>query len=351
MPAGPYPTIFFNEGPGFVYVREIGSGLYGNAVLVRCILDLKLYVRKEAKTLDRLDDKYFRKLDATKVIPVKDTDNVVNFAGGCVYTDLHQQRGYEVSYWEYYGSGTLGSAIKTFARTDITIPDQWLGKWLYDMLGVLSRIHRVGVAHCDTHDENWFLHRSRHNSSSVPDIGLGDWGLAQNRQNETPAQFAKDCVQDYHLIAKWFAGQVLDRTRASREFFELHGRLWEYIQRFYADKDIDGFKARVEILRSDAFQLYRNSPRPSKLQDELIKPSSDDRLFRVISAADLHEEKYRRLKRFQLVMLDSEARKVYTLDESATFGRYKMHTSGAWTQGKVLDRWSINQLPRKRPRR
>lgn len=173
---------YFDEGAGFAYVAEVGSGIDGTASLVKSTANGKLYVRKE--------DRYSTEANYEEVGPsaeieiakrMKHIPGVAQIKGWRKYerAELRQLKSaFYVSYWDYCNMGTIWSlhAREHYSR-EISIPDRWLLSWVASMLRTVIDLHRNGVAHHDAHGNNWFLHWD--DSTDTPNVVLGDFGQAR----------------------------------------------------------------------------------------------------------------------------------------------------------------------------
>jgi len=137
---------------------------------------------------------------------VEDVTGVTKLRGWVNYMD-ELGRMYTVTYWNYCNAGTLHGAIMKARSMRRDLPEIWVCDWFYSMLSVLLTIHRLGLAHEDGHQNNWFLHHCSHRS--IPMITLGDFG--NSTISGSRPGWERRCREDFEF-AQENVNSMLDLT-------------------------------------------------------------------------------------------------------------------------------------------
>lgn len=192
-------AIFFEEGPGFLFIQKLGSGVDGSASLVRNVDTGGLKVRKEAF---RAQGAHSNEIgippwEAQVASLVKHIDGVYQAQGwtNWLYTKSRQIGVVEVTYWRYCNMGALSSFEKSARHK---IPEVFICHWLRSMLATLIDVHKAGIVHNDAHWGNWLLHKRE--ESPIPDIVLADFGRAESNRGMRWSQWISRCAGDFELV-------------------------------------------------------------------------------------------------------------------------------------------------------
>jgi len=204
--------IFFDEGPGFIFVKPLGEGAYGNAALVLCVGDGKYYVRKE-ELHTQFRDPHTAVNEIQNARHVAHVSGTTKMNGWMNYVCRRSGRIFGVSYWDYYTAGTLSDIKNKSRKSGVLIPQQWICSWLAKMVEITLGIHKAGVCHRDGHTGNWFL--TICNKHKLPEIGLGDFGLS-TRHGPCKQQWFRLCQEDFDSICQCVFSILPHRAGYSR---------------------------------------------------------------------------------------------------------------------------------------
>lgn len=172
-------AILFPEGPGYLFVEFLGSGVDGVAVKVRSLADGKVYVRK--KTVPRI---------ANDVNPHRNPEvslyrshpNIPRLVYAQTLSNVTGPREDDTPLsdsmiFDFCNGPTLFAAMKLPEFQPCTL-FKW--KTFDQLLGVLEHLHRnhAAVGHQDLHLENLYLHFPE-DAATLPDVYVGDFGQAR----------------------------------------------------------------------------------------------------------------------------------------------------------------------------
>lgn len=179
---------YFDEGPGFVFLKHLAEGAEGWVCLVRSLEDHQLYVRKEnfkASPFDKGDGAPPEVEIANVLQNIPSTIQLHGwFRYKAEYATKTKPRTFCVTYWTYCNSNDLLECKISYLKSACEFPEKWAAQWLASMLKTLVELHRKGIAHSDAHVGNWFIHRR--SSTADPEILLGDFGLCESiSENDT----------------------------------------------------------------------------------------------------------------------------------------------------------------------
>lgn len=173
-------AIYFNEGPGYLFVAHLGRGFSGKAMLVRsCAHPHKLYVRKRVQGKS-LQNEYGTRYDEIfRYPPFKYVPELID------WTDYGQAT-YSMT-MQFCNGGSLQDLLSNPVFNEShPVAEIFMWRILTELLQTLEFIHyERAVAHLDLLPQNVFLHWSdkamadRDNSGQhLPEVYLGDFGLA-----------------------------------------------------------------------------------------------------------------------------------------------------------------------------
>lgn len=186
----------FADGPGYIFVKALESK-NSNIFLVRSLEDGRTYIRKEL-TVDRLDpDEALHHRDVQMPLHLRHVSNVVQPVGWAEYVDANTNDLVNVSYWPYFEDGTLGNLEEQMKELRITMPMRWIWSILEQQLRTLLNATRSGVVHHDAHANNWFVHHGT--TSDIPHLVLGDWGMAEPRQEPVGDESDRNWFQNSYI--------------------------------------------------------------------------------------------------------------------------------------------------------
>ncbi|KAF7514317.1 hypothetical protein GJ744_000087 [Endocarpon pusillum] len=201
-------AVYFNEGPGYLFVANLGKGRSGKAMLVRsCTSPHTLYVRKRVLTGGRWND-------------------VTGYHDELFYYPLSRYVP-ELIDWTNYGrtsysmttqfcnGGSLHDLLfHTLVRDSTPIAEIFIWKMFTQLLEVLEGLHLERLTtHLDLVPQNVFLHwpdkdqaEQAKREHHLPDFYLGDFGAAE-KANDTFIQ------QDLRLLHSLLIAVCLGSSR------------------------------------------------------------------------------------------------------------------------------------------
>jgi serine/threonine protein kinase len=212
-------AIFFNEGPGYLFVTNLGRGNFGDAMLVRsCAHPYDLYVRKRVTW----QENYSSNKDFHDEVR---NQRRFRYIPELIDWTSYGQRSYAMT-MQYCNGGTLKDLIYgSRGGGPQPIAEIFIWKMFMQLLETLDFLHsqsKPPVAHCDIYLQNIFLHwpnccsiegsKPRHH---LPEVFLGDFGVAESGENVAACAFdmrrlstvlIKTCLGSTHLpgdLAEW----------------------------------------------------------------------------------------------------------------------------------------------------
>ena len=169
---------YFDEGAGYLFVADLGEGFQGDTMLVRCIADDKIYVRKrtfpqQQEAGDPSEVRFYR---PWPLIPILIDWKEYEGTGTRWHTTI----------WEFCNGGDLGGFIDKYDQHPATclkgledwIPEGIIWRFCDQMLRTLAFMqHNLPpVVHRDLNMGNFFLNWPV--GAELPDFFLGDFGRA-----------------------------------------------------------------------------------------------------------------------------------------------------------------------------
>jgi serine/threonine protein kinase len=197
----PNYAIFFNEGPGYLFVDHLGEGCFGKAMLVRsCAFPYDLCVRKRVVGL--IED------DAS---PDGFHGEVRNYRQFKHVPELIDWTSYDcLSYaitTQFCNGGTLEDFIVIAGSTRSAIPEIFIWRVFTQILETLEYLHcrsHPPVAHHDISLANVYLHWqwadldcTNDDQHHLPEVFLGDFGLSISNADEE--DIGSD-LRQFHLL-------------------------------------------------------------------------------------------------------------------------------------------------------
>ncbi|KAK5949382.1 hypothetical protein OHC33_009555 [Knufia fluminis] len=317
-------SIFFDEGPGFLLVKFLGSGAYGCAVLVYCIADGQYYIRKEdlragSRGRDGRDE-------ICNAFEIRRIPNVARLRGWLTYMNSQTAHVVKVTYWTFYNGGTINEMDGRSRRLGRGIPVQWMCSWLMATIDTMLQLHRVGFTHNDGHSNNWFLHNM--GANKIPAIVLGDFGLSTAR-GSTRGCWASSCRGDFAMLARNFSDLI--RGRAVKQE---HRALISDLMRFTAHMtEAHILHRNMSTLYDRAKALLRSLPAPCAAGRRLIKDGTPEgvTVWSSDSPNDFRSRDISRLKFFKLARVNGQTCKVLGRPRGQN-PLYHKHRAGSWMQ-------------------
>jgi serine/threonine protein kinase len=201
-------AIFFNEGPGYLFVANLGRGLCGKVMLVRsCAYPHNLYVRKRVLNLESRSDCELYHNEIYHYPLFKFVPELLD------WTD-YGFMSYSMT-TKFCNGGSLGDLLfNTLSNDRRPIPEIFVWKIFTQVLETLEYLHHQrGVAHLDLVAQNVFLHwpeesltESVDSNVHLPDFYLGDFGFADKG-------WAHNVLSDLRLLHSLVIGVCLGSSR------------------------------------------------------------------------------------------------------------------------------------------
>eukprot|EP01004_Peranema_trichophorum_P002859 NODE_1887_length_1767_cov_42.545620_g1604_i0.p1 GENE.NODE_1887_length_1767_cov_42.545620_g1604_i0~~NODE_1887_length_1767_cov_42.545620_g1604_i0.p1 ORF type:complete len:523 (+),score=123.05 NODE_1887_length_1767_cov_42.545620_g1604_i0:95-1663(+) len=171
-------------------LKVIGKGAFGEAVLVKSLVDGELYVAKEI-VLSQLNKKDREATDTEiKILATVDHPNITRFI------ESFQEGGNLYIVMEYADGGDLHSKMKQRLTTrttedDLPFTEEQIRSWFVQLCLALQHLHHLKILHRDLKTRNIFM-------TSNGLIKLGDFGLSTVLKN-TLAQAHTLCGTPYYF--------------------------------------------------------------------------------------------------------------------------------------------------------
>lgn len=190
-------AVYFREGSGYLYVKTLGNGVDGSAVLVRSVADGKLYVRKEEFSYEDIPRFHTPPEETTNALQVQNIRNTYRPHGWTRWVNSPARMAFNITYWQHYDLGSLRGFISDCRQTGRPIPERWGALWFVSMCDTMIRVQRAGVIHNDPHTGNWLV-QSTH--SGIPEVFLGDFGRSERREELSSYAYKNHCTSDFEYI-------------------------------------------------------------------------------------------------------------------------------------------------------
>lgn len=295
-------AIFYDEGPGYLHVKEIGAGGQARAILVHSLADGKLYVRKIAHFRDTRPDTsapcwtehetpgqhQLEPREVSQYRPYQSIPRLIDFKTLVHNPPVSRNPNVEqfVTYWQYCNGGNLEKYIMRHSDLKERIPEIIIWRFLWQMFKTFEFLQHCQppVSHWDIFGGNIFVHWpqtsdhdfgnmlpeerntykaaefhphatfSSRETNDMPDFYLGDFGHATSTGKE-PRQRKAGFLQDIRCISQVFKKLVFctaspnenDKMDASvirdRSYSTNLASTWDEIhqldRRFMMPEDVD----------------------------------------------------------------------------------------------------------------
>lgn len=322
-------AVFFDEGPGYLFIRTLGNGVDGSASLVRNVNNGGLYVRKESLRLSveqSVRDSPSIPREAIIGQRIAKIPGVYQARGWCRWQDgggccCGLDRIMDVTYWEFCNAGTISS----FEGKGHRISEYLICCWLRTMLAILIDIHDAGIVHNDAHLGNWLL--DQREGDSFPSAILADFGRASFWTEHSRTDWTERCTRDFkevmsdmcELLCLYRNGSHTvrsDRTRCSGQLLGILQALWDALSRM--PHDVNELHDRVRMSRI-ALKYH--------LQNIVIPPPrsysfcTTDDFCEYNKATTVVREKERAFKQFKVAFVQSPGcgeQSIITITEPAS---------------------------------
>ena len=301
----PLPAVFFQEGSGFFFLRYLGGGANGTAILVRSLRNGKLYVLKE--DIDT-EDEYSaeRHMEVSSANLVSHLPGVAKVCGWAKYEARPTDQSFGVSCWEYYNAGTLDDLYEASRLYEEYIPERWMCIFTISMLKTITDIHQRGLVHGDCNTRNWFLHRP--SPKSDPVVVLGDFGMSYTKSHARsfgqaslemkPFFDARDrpweetATSDFDTTAKVL--QWLFSRAKPNDFVQVLADKVEVYMIDVSNLNLQAVGARTKDISSQAEKCLGFASAPTEWQDKLIRDQTPSKLYE--PCTDIHNKTLKELK-------------------------------------------------------
>lgn len=175
-------AIYFNEGPGYLFVSNLGHGTCGKAMLVRsCAFPHNLYVRKRVLDQERRIDGDAHHDEVSHYRQFKQIPKLIDWTS-------YGRKSYSIT-TEFCNGGSLRDLLfRTLLNDSRPIAEVFVWRVFIQLLETLEYLHRRcrhTVVHNDILPQNVFLHWPEESIAGqperkhhLPDVYLGDFGIA-----------------------------------------------------------------------------------------------------------------------------------------------------------------------------
>lgn len=249
-------AIFYDEGPGYLHVKDLGEGTQGRAILVHSVADGRLYVRKISSLKDVKADasrtfyaarKYtgqhhLEPRELSQYRPYPNIPGLIDFIILVHNPPLTRNGNVEqsVTYWQFCNGGDLDRYISQYVSLKKHIPEIVIWRFLWQMFKTFEFLQHCQppVSHSDIFDSNIFVHWPEvskpkveastadvvdtdrageldyyvtfpdQESSDLPDFYLGDFGHAKSTYRTSDVR-RSSYLHDLDCIAQVFAKLIL----------------------------------------------------------------------------------------------------------------------------------------------
>lgn len=151
---------------GFIKVKRLGRGAFGEAVLYRRVDDDLLVVLKQVSLAGEYADK--RRAEAIKE---SETLAMLNHCNIITYFDSFVEDDNLLIEMEYADNGSLREKIVA-APPNSRFPEELIKWYAFQITSAIEHIHGIGILHRDIKSENIFLTRS-------DIVKVGDFGISK----------------------------------------------------------------------------------------------------------------------------------------------------------------------------
>ncbi|KAJ8308251.1 hypothetical protein KUTeg_013125, partial [Tegillarca granosa] len=265
-----------DQETSYLFVKVLGRGAFGEAVLYRKTEDNSLVVWKEVN-LARLGEKERKEaLGEVDILSLFSHANIITYFnhfldGDTLLIEL-----------EYANGGTLHSKITNQREL---FPEDLVRWYMYQMTSALSYIHEYGVIHRDMKTMNVLMTKSDL-------LKLGDFGISKNLESQsqmaetlvgTPYYMSPEIVQGARYNNKvdiWALGCILFELLTLTRTFEATNQLrlaYEIVKGEHGKID-SKYSSAIQDLVKDLLQK-ESSKRPSAdqiLDGPVLRDSRDE---------------------------------------------------------------------------
>nr|XP_022334597.1 serine/threonine-protein kinase Nek9-like isoform X1 [Crassostrea virginica] len=180
----------------YLFVKVLGKGAFGEAVLYRKTEDSSLVVWKEIN-LSRLSER--ERKDAMGEVDIL---SMLNHANIITYYNHFLDEGTLMIEVEYANGGNLATKIAQHCESNELIPEEQVAWYLYQTVSALQYIHQFDIIHRDIKTMNIFL-------TKTDLVKLGDFGISKIL--ETKSQMAETVVgTPYYMAPEIVKGDSYD---------------------------------------------------------------------------------------------------------------------------------------------
>ena len=333
----PPPAVFFQEGSGFFFLKYLGGGANGTAILARSLRNSKLYVLKE--DIDTEDEfSADRHMEVSSAELVSHLPGVAKVCGWAKHAAKPMEQSFGVSCWEYYNAGTLDDLYEASRLYEEYIPERWMCMFTISMLKTITDIHQRGLAHGDCNTRNWFLHRPSPNNDPV--VVLGDFGMSYTKSHAKSfgrASFEMKPFFDAH-DKPWEETAVndFDTTATVLRWLFSRAKPKDFVQ-VLADKlkvykndlltlNLQAAGARTKEIISQAEKCLQFARVPTDWQDKLIRDQTPSKLYDPYT--DGHKKTLQELKTWRIANFTS--RNTFTTSEPPPDRTSRQINAGDW---------------------
>ncbi|XP_013095073.2 serine/threonine-protein kinase Nek9-like isoform X2 [Biomphalaria glabrata] len=242
----------------YTFVRVLGSGAFGEAVLYQKTEDSSLVVWKEVN-LARLNEKQRRdSQNEIDILSLLNHANIVSYYNHFVDEDMLFIE------MEYANGGTLYDKIISSSKL---WPEQDILWYLYQMSSALAYIHQYGIIHRDIKTLNIFL-------TKVGLVKLGDFGIS--RFLEPTNQMADTVVgTPYYMSPELMQGE---RYNNKSDIWALGCVLYEMLTLSRTFQASNPLKLAKEVVKGEILAVSKTySDDIRSLVDSMLNKNPEDR--------------------------------------------------------------------------
>lgn len=190
----------------FYFVKDLGEGAHGRAVIVLHKRTNQLYVAKSS--LIKQDNADLNTddppIDAQITRILQNTPGTAELVGWCKYQAVDDEDiRFSITFWKYYALGTLQNLKFRSEADDVLIPGRLACVWLNQALRAINKMHARGVWHNDIAADNIVFDMQQ--DQAEPHLAFIDFSISELRSNFPPGS-----EHEIHWLGNWLQGTISD---------------------------------------------------------------------------------------------------------------------------------------------
>lgn len=179
-------TYYYPDTHPTAFVSFLGAGHQGAAILVRSMINGKLYVRKRSRTAHK--DGSSGANETTNAIPHPNIPRLVAqtplWSSDCGTSSANSS--ITADLWAHCNGGNLRTLTTKYVTRNERVPELLIWQLMHQLLPTILYLHEQDIAHSDLTPDNIFVHWAMDTTtcptspSTPPRFLLGDFGCSYN---------------------------------------------------------------------------------------------------------------------------------------------------------------------------